>query len=120
MRQARALARALCGVERTSSPPMRKGTQRATPSCCGAGSTPPHHLADGKAGLDDGKVAVRVRPAIVDELEVVHVGRGPVHGAARGADQQVEQPAIVLLGVQQRELVAVVHGKQVAILDLEE
>ena len=72
-----------------------------------------HHLADGKAGLDDGKVAVRVRPAIVDELEVVHVGRGPVHGAARGADQQVEQPAVVLLRVQQRELVAVVHGKQV-------
>ena len=33
-----------------------------------------HRLADGKAGLDDGKVAVRVRSTIVDELEVVHVG----------------------------------------------
>ena len=61
---------------------------------------PRHHLADGKAGLDDGKVAVRVRPAIIDELEVIHVTRGPVHGAVRCADQQVDQPAKVLLGEQ--------------------
>ena len=62
---------------------------------------------------DDGEIAVRVRPAVVDRLEVVEVGRGPNDAqiARSLVAEQLKQTAEERLPLEQRERVVQRHLK---------